>query len=98
MIRADNNPVKRVVDPKLDKTEPFRQIKSIIPMISKLNTLLPNTLPAAKSAPSAPPINVTALTPVPNSGKDVAVASNTTPTKDLPSPVLKAIISAFFAR
>ena len=64
MIRADNNPVKCVVDPKLDKTEPFRQIKSIIPMISKLNTLLPNTLPAAKSAPSAH-LLMSALTPVP---------------------------------
>ncbi|SVA93790.1 uncharacterized protein METZ01_LOCUS146644, partial [marine metagenome] len=51
---------------------------------------------AARSAPPAPPIDNTELTPVANSGSEVAVANRTTPTKDLPKPVLKAMISAFF--
>ena len=35
---------------------------------------------------------------MPNSGRDVAVASNTTPIIDLPRPVLSAILSADLAR
>ena len=60
----------------------------------RLKMLLPNASPAARLAPAAPPMRVTELIPVPNSGNDVAVANKTTPIKDLPRPVLKAIMSA----
>jgi hypothetical protein len=65
-------------------------------MIRRLNKLLPKASPAAKFAPSGPPTKDTALTPVPSSGKEVAVAKSTTPTKERPNPVLNAITSAFF--
>ena len=71
-------------------------MRSNNPIIKRLNILLPNASPAARSAPPDPPMDNTELIPVANSGKEVAVASKTTPTKDLPKPVLKAMISAFF--
>ena len=57
--------------------------------------LLPKTSPAAKSGASR---RDTAFIPMPSSGRDVAVANNTTPIKDLPNPVLVAILSADFAK
>ena len=74
--------------------EPFLHIKSNMPMIMRLKILLPNASPAARLAPDSPPTRRTELMPVPNSGNDVAVANNTTPTNDRPRPVLKAITSA----
>ena len=76
--------------------EPFLQSKSSIPIISRLNILLPKASPAARSAPLFPPIAATELIPIPNSGNQVAVAKSTTPTNDLPNPVLNAITSADF--
>ena len=73
----------------------FHQKMSINPIISRLKRLLPNAPPTARSGS---PRTATALTPVPSSGSDVAVASRTTPTNVRPSPVLIAITSADFAR
>ena len=74
---------------------PLCHLMSINPIISKFTRLLPNASPAARSgAPTA----VTELIPVANSGSDVAEASNNTPTKVLPRPVLNAITSADFAK
>ena len=67
----------------------------ILTIIKRLKRLLPKASPAARSAPPDPPTDKTELTPVANSGSEVAVASKTTPTKERPRPVLKAIMSAF---
>ena len=77
------------------KMGPLRQNMSRTAIISKLNRLLPNAAPMAKSGV---PTMETALIPVPISGNDVAVANITIPTKDLPRPVFKAITSADFVR
>ena len=61
----------------------------------RLKMLLPKASPAARSGSL---YSVIELTPRPNSGSEVAVASNTTPMNDLPSPVLIAMTSADFAR
>jgi hypothetical protein len=59
----------------------LRQKKSHAPIINKLNILLPNTSPAANSGSLITKIDVI---PVPSSGRDVAVASNNTPTNACP--------------
>ena len=79
-------------DPRKDR---FLQYASSTTTISKLKMLLPKTSPAAKSGASS---LETAFIPVPNSGREVAVANKTTPIKDLPNPVLVAILSADFAK
>ena len=78
-------PTRRVVVLTAVKMGPFRQKISSKPMIKRLNRLLPNASPAARSGV---PMNVTELTPVPSSGSDVAVASSPTPMSDWPRPVL----------
>lgn len=67
-----------------DKREGPRIVSSIIPMMRRLKRLLPKTVPTARSGES---VNVTALTPVKISGKDVAVASITAPRNPRLSPV-----------
>ena len=73
----------------------FRQYISNTTIIKRLNILLPKTSPAARLGAFK---LATALIPVPNSGKEVAVANNTTPTKDLPNPVFSAMTSADLAK
>ena len=97
MPATAKTPTKGTPVPKLERIGPRRQMISKIPIINRLKRLLPKASPAARSAPSDPPIIVTEVIPVPNSGKEVAVASNTTPIKERPNPVLKAIMSADLA-
>ena len=63
--------------------------------MNRLNRLLPKASPTARSGAST---SVMALTPVPSSGKEVAVASRTTPMNERPNPVLSAMMSADLAR
>ena len=103
MIAAADNPITTIESEAtntavvliLFSMGPSLQNKSSSPMIKRLNRLLPNASPAARFTS---PTSAIELTPVPSSGNDVAVASRTTPTKDLPSPVLRAITSADLAR
>ena len=81
--------------PTLLSMGPLRQKRSIMPMMSRLNTLLPNASPTARSGALT---RVMELTPSPSSGREVAVASITTPMKERPSPVLTAMMSADLAR
>ena len=97
MPATAKTPTKGTPVPKLERIGPRPQMMSKIPIINRLKRLLPKASPAARSAPSDPPIIVTEVIPVPNSGKEVAVASNTTPIKERPNPVLKAIMSADLA-
>ena len=76
-------------------TPVLRQNMSSKPMMNRLNRLLPKASPTARSGAST---SVMALTPVPSSGREVAVASKTTPMNDRPKPVFSAITSADFAR
>ena len=59
--------------------------------MAKLTRFVPKASPAARSGTSNKAIE---LMPIPNSGIEVAVASITTPTNDLPNPVFSAIMSA----
>ena len=79
-------PISTDVVPTAFRSGPLRHIRSSTPIINRLTMLAPRALPAARSGWSTRRIE---LRPVPSSGKDVAVASRTTPTNDLPSPVLK---------
>ena len=73
------------VGPEIDeRSDGPRIVSSIIPMISKLNILLPKTVPMARSGAS---VSVTALMPVKISGREVAVASITAPRNPLLKPV-----------
>ena len=61
----------------------------------RLKRLLPKASPAARSGEST---RTMAATPVPSSGRDVAVASSRTPTKARLNPVLNEMMSADLAR
>ena len=74
---------------------PFRHTKSSTPIIKMLNILLPNASPAARSGSPTKRIE---LSPVPSSGKDVAVARRITPINERPYPVFSAITSAALAK
>lgn len=67
-----------------------RMVSSIIPIIIRLNMLLPKTVPTARSGES---VRVTALMPVKISGREVAVASMTAPRNPLLNPVCSPIVS-----
>ena len=90
-----NVPMITEVIPTWFKIYLFNHKISNTPMIIRLKRLLPNAAPIAMSGA---PTRATELTPVPISGREVAVARRTTPANDLPMPVFEAIISAVFVR
>ena len=95
MTSMPRDPTSTAAMLTLPRMGPLRQYRSNSPIISRLNRLLPKASPTARSGLSA---KVMELTPTPNSGRDVAVASSTTPMKARPRPVLKAMTSADLAR